>query len=274
MHWGRDPVLEKHYVPTRSQRARSVLTFFAQDSGTHNLVYANADISKATQHREAIAFCDHWKTVSGADPKMLVMDQKVTTQPVLGDLDGRGIKFLTLRMRSPALVKHISRLRPADYTTITLDPSGSNAAPTHPSSARPGCPQPPQSPGWATGPCTTSTPEPCAEPAAWKSALIGGSIRPVLAEPGDVLAEHVLHLAVEVHDQAQFLVTVLLSQPLPGPDHRQEDRGHVAQRALGDQPDNHASTVRCITFAPNESGLLEPVDDTGDRGRAQAGGLG
>jgi hypothetical protein len=25
MHWGTDPVLEKHYVPTRSQRARSVL---------------------------------------------------------------------------------------------------------------------------------------------------------------------------------------------------------------------------------------------------------
>jgi hypothetical protein len=45
MHWGADPVLGKHYVPTRSQRARSVLTFFAQDTGTHNLVYANADIS-------------------------------------------------------------------------------------------------------------------------------------------------------------------------------------------------------------------------------------
>ena len=52
MHWGADPVLEKHYVPTRSQRARSVLTFFAQDSGTHNLVYASADLSKATQARE------------------------------------------------------------------------------------------------------------------------------------------------------------------------------------------------------------------------------
>jgi hypothetical protein len=62
MHWGHDPVLEKHYVPTRSQRARSVLTFFAQDSGTHNLVYANADLSKATQSREVIAFCDHWNT--------------------------------------------------------------------------------------------------------------------------------------------------------------------------------------------------------------------
>src|SRR6266542_4464392 len=95
MHWGADPVLEKHYVPTRSQRARSVLTFFAQDSGTHNLVYANADLSKATQAREVIAFCDHWKAVSGHDPKMLVMDQKVTNQAVLGELDARGVKFLT-----------------------------------------------------------------------------------------------------------------------------------------------------------------------------------
>jgi len=121
MHWGHDPVLEKHYVPKRSQRARSVLTFFAQDSGTHNLVYANADLTKTTSTREVIAFCDHWKSVSGADPRMLIMDQKVTTQPVLGELNARGVKFLTLRMRSPALVKQINALpaktsRPSPWT--------------------------------------------------------------------------------------------------------------------------------------------------------------
>jgi hypothetical protein len=124
MHWGRDPALEKHYVSTRSQRSRSVLTFFAQDSGTHNLVYANADISKATQNREVIAFADHWKAVSGHEPAMLVMDQKVTTHAVLGELDARGIKFLTLRMRSPALIKQINALAPGDYKTITLDRPG------------------------------------------------------------------------------------------------------------------------------------------------------
>ncbi len=129
MHWGRDPALEKHYVPTRSQRARSVLTFFAQDSGTHNLIYASADISKATQAREAIAFCDHWENVSGHDPKMLVMDQKVTTHEVLGELDGRGVKFLTLRMRSAALMKHISSLAPASFKTITLDRPGPHNRP-------------------------------------------------------------------------------------------------------------------------------------------------
>jgi hypothetical protein len=124
MHWGHDPVLEKHYVPTRSQRARSVLTFFAQDTGTHNLVYANADLSKAGQAREVITFCDHWKAVSGNDPRMLIMDQKVTTHAVLGELDARGVTFLTLRMRSPALVKHIDALTDNDFTTVTLDRPG------------------------------------------------------------------------------------------------------------------------------------------------------
>ena len=117
-------MLEKHYVPSRSQRTRSVLTFFAQDTGTHNLVYANADLSKATQNREPIAFCDHWKAVSGSDPKMLIMDQKVTTQAVLGELDARGVKFATLRMRSASLMRYINGLTAKDYTTVTLDRPG------------------------------------------------------------------------------------------------------------------------------------------------------
>src|SRR6266508_4348692 len=80
MHWGQDSALEKHYVPRRSQRTRSVLTFFAQDSGTHNLVYANADLTKATQNREVIAFCDHWKAVSGHDPHQMT-GVKLTKYP-------------------------------------------------------------------------------------------------------------------------------------------------------------------------------------------------
>ena len=129
MHWGSDPALEKHYVPTRSQRSRSVLTFFAQDTGTHNLVYASADLTKATQNREAIAFCDHWKQASGSDPRMLIMDQKVTTQPILGELDDRGVKFATLRMRSPALMKQIKALTSADFKTVTLDRPGRHNKP-------------------------------------------------------------------------------------------------------------------------------------------------
>src|SRR6266704_782711 len=45
-HHGEQAVLEKHYVPRRSQRTRAVLTFFAQDHAAAEMVYANADITK------------------------------------------------------------------------------------------------------------------------------------------------------------------------------------------------------------------------------------
>jgi hypothetical protein len=60
---------------------------------------------------------------------MLVMDQKVTTHTVLGELDRRGVKFLTLRMRSASLVAQINTLTPADYKTITLDRAGKHIKP-------------------------------------------------------------------------------------------------------------------------------------------------
>ena len=43
-----DTVLEKHYVPRRSQRTRSVLTFIAQDGQEHTIIYANAELTAAS----------------------------------------------------------------------------------------------------------------------------------------------------------------------------------------------------------------------------------
>ena len=48
-HHGDQAVLEKHYVPRRSQRTRAVLTFFAQDHATSDMVYSNADITKPSR---------------------------------------------------------------------------------------------------------------------------------------------------------------------------------------------------------------------------------
>lgn len=129
MHWGDDVALEKHYVPKRSQRTRSVLTFFAQDAGTHNLVYANADLSKATQANEALAFCDYWRDLAGSDPRTVVLDSKVCTHAGLAALDARGIRFITLRMRSPSLMAHVEGLDPKAWKTVTLDRDGNYRKP-------------------------------------------------------------------------------------------------------------------------------------------------
>ena len=66
-------------MPRRSQRTRAVLTFFAQDHTSTEMVYANADITKAEQAREIIAFADYWQHATGADPGLLVFDSQLTT---------------------------------------------------------------------------------------------------------------------------------------------------------------------------------------------------
>ena len=129
MAWGEDVALEKHYVPSRSQRTRSVLTFFGQDHQSQNLVYANADLTKADQAREVLVFCDHWKRLTGAEPGLVVMDQKVTTHAVLAELDARGVSFITLRMRSKSLLAHIEALPASAWKTVHLDRSGPYRSP-------------------------------------------------------------------------------------------------------------------------------------------------
>jgi hypothetical protein len=146
MHWGEDPVLEKHYVPSRSQRTRSVLTFFAEDASTRTLVYANADLSKASQNQEAIAFADHWKAVTGHDPALLIFDSKLTTQAVLAELDDREIGFITLRARHPALTKTLAALPPGAWTSMTLGRAGNKTRRVRvhddPAAQLPACPRP------------------------------------------------------------------------------------------------------------------------------------
>jgi len=125
MHYGQDPVLEEHYVPRRSQRTASVLTFFAQDATSETIVFANADLLAANQARAVIGFCDHWKEVSGSDPSLVVFDSKLTTQEILGELDARGVRFITLRMRSPRLVAALEALPKEAWKPVSLNRPGS-----------------------------------------------------------------------------------------------------------------------------------------------------
>jgi transposase len=103
-HHGDQAVLEKHYVPRRSQRTRAVLTFFAQDHATSDMVYSNADITKAEQAAEIIAFADYWNSATGSDPGLLVSGSQLTTYKILGQLSARGIRWLTLRQRGKTAV--------------------------------------------------------------------------------------------------------------------------------------------------------------------------
>jgi len=129
MHFGEDVALEKHYVPRRSQRTESVLTFFVHDGQTHNLVYSNATCTKANQAREVLAFVAHWQAATGHTPELLVFDSKVTTGAGLAELDAAGLRFLTLRARKPTITNELEALPDTAWTTVTLARQGRYAHP-------------------------------------------------------------------------------------------------------------------------------------------------
>ncbi len=116
--------LEKHYAPKRSQRTRAVLTFFAQDHASTEMVYANADITKAEQAREIIAFADYWRHATGSDPGPLVFDSQLTNHAVLDELTARGLTWLTLRKRGQAILDQLAALPASAWTTYRIDRSG------------------------------------------------------------------------------------------------------------------------------------------------------
>jgi transposase len=123
-HHGDDTVLERHYVPRRSQRTRAVLTFFAQDHTSAEMVYANADITKAEQAREIIAFADYWQQATGADPGLLVFDSQLTTYQVLDELTSRRIRWLTLRQRGTRELDRLAALPASAWKPARLDRAG------------------------------------------------------------------------------------------------------------------------------------------------------
>jgi hypothetical protein len=124
MHFGDDVALETHYLPRRSQGTQSVLTFFAQDGDTHNLVWANATCTKASQTGEALRFAQHWRDIAGSYPELLVFDSKVTTGAGLAALVAEGITFLTLRARNAKLTARLEALPDSEWTTMSLDRRG------------------------------------------------------------------------------------------------------------------------------------------------------
>ena len=123
-HHGDEVPLEEHYVPARSQRTRSVLTFFAQDHASTEMVYANADVTKAEQAKEVLAFAEYWRRVSGHDPGLLVFDSQLTNYATLDELCARSICFLTLRQRGKRELERLAALPAAAWTTHHLRRSG------------------------------------------------------------------------------------------------------------------------------------------------------
>jgi len=120
-YYGEHPVVERHYVSARSRRQPSILVFLAQDADGRAFCYSNADIRKGEESNEVFRFVEFWKRVRGDYPRHLVFDSRLTTYANLARLDRMNIAFITLRRRSPKLLKEIVLLPRSAWKVVELD---------------------------------------------------------------------------------------------------------------------------------------------------------
>jgi len=107
-YFGEDDVVEKHYVSMRSRRQKAVLVFLAQDAKSKIFCYSNADLRKGEEADEIFRFIEFWKKQSGKKPPHLVFDSKLTTYKNLAILNKMKIDFITLRRRTPNVLRELT----------------------------------------------------------------------------------------------------------------------------------------------------------------------
>jgi len=120
-YYGEHPLLQRHYVAARSRSQPSVLVFLAQDAQGRAFCYANADLRKGEEADEILRFIAFWKKTHGKLPGHLVFDSRLTTQGNLAKIDDLGIRFITLRRRSPELIAEVQALPKSAWRVVELD---------------------------------------------------------------------------------------------------------------------------------------------------------
>ncbi|MHC4401988.1 MAG: hypothetical protein ACYTG0_20140 [Planctomycetota bacterium] len=117
---GEDALMEKHYVSKRSRRQKGVLAFLARDAERHVFCYGNANLRKNQQNDEILQFVSFWKQRTGRVPEELIFDSRLTTHANLHTLNRKGIRFITLRRRSPKVLEDIAATPTSAWRRIEL----------------------------------------------------------------------------------------------------------------------------------------------------------
>ena len=76
---------------------------------------------KGEEADEIFSFIAFWEKAHGQKPRHLVFDSKLTTQANLARLDRMHIDFITLRRRSPKLLREVYDLPRSAWRTVELD---------------------------------------------------------------------------------------------------------------------------------------------------------
>ena len=120
-HYGDESVLQEHWAGARGKRMKGALTLFAQDAFSKLVLYTAADIMKEEANEQVMNVLSFWNKIWKGVKSTFVFDSKFTTYEHLSLLNGKGVKFITLRRRGKKLIGNLEELSPWERIHILHD---------------------------------------------------------------------------------------------------------------------------------------------------------
>ena len=125
-YWGDDDPFENNWSGKRGKALASIQAVLAQDPESGLLCYGDTTVRHDGQDGVVLEFVDFYHIDKRADKqlKYLVFDSKFTTYQNLSKLNGKGIKFITVRRRSKTLIEHIENIDGSRWKKIAVEKAG------------------------------------------------------------------------------------------------------------------------------------------------------
>ena len=122
-YWGDDDPFENNWSGKRNKALASMQAVLAQDPESGLICYGDTTVRHDRQDEVVLEFLDfhHSDKRTDSQLKYLVFDSKFTTYQNLSRLNGRGIKFITIRRRSKTLVERIKGIDDSQWKRIAVE---------------------------------------------------------------------------------------------------------------------------------------------------------
>jgi transposase len=117
---GNEADLQKHWLAKANRAGTSIMVFVAQDRDNRVMCYATANVLRDDMDAMAVRFTDYWKEQTGAYPKELLFDGRVTTYEHLAELERRQIGFITVRRRGSAMLRRVEQFPQGAWSSCQL----------------------------------------------------------------------------------------------------------------------------------------------------------
>lgn len=126
-YWGVNEHLENNWSGKRGKALSSMLAILAHDPDTGIINYGNTNVTHKNESNEVLEFLDFYKSgISSGESKLkyLVFDSKFTNYENLKKLDGKKIKFVTIRRRGKNIVDRLEQMPAKLKKTIRVEMAG------------------------------------------------------------------------------------------------------------------------------------------------------